>query len=437
MRPRSDPRVGNRRSWLAVSVTACISLAALLAMSQPRSRMEMVRALPWTKDGVWLKADTHTHTRFSDGSPIDQVVANAVGHGCDVLAITDHSDHDLTALTPEYFAALDSMRRQFPSLLLLGGFEWNVPPGKGGDHVTVLLPPRMEDPAALLEFKTRFDDLNKEGENPELAAEALSWLKRQAAGLSPAPVLFLNHPNRSAPTREHAPLLFRALRDADTAIVGFEGGPGHQKAKRIGSYSGAIALTDRWDTLVAEVGGAWDQLLGEGTDVSGALATSDFHGPTDGDFWPCEFSETWLLAPERSAAGVLLALHAGSFVGVHGRIARAVRLSIAAEGLERPAAVGESARIPPGTPIAVELRFETPDRDYAGAPNRIDQVEIIQIDRDGARVAWSGAPDATGPQARLATTVPAGGAAFRARGRRDVPDGPDLLFYTNAVRVVN
>jgi hypothetical protein len=31
--------------------------------------------------------------------------------------------------------------------------------------------------------------------------------------------------------------------------------------------------------------------------------------------------------------------------------------------------------------------------------------------------------------------VPAGGMAIRARGRRVIEDGPDLLFYTNAVQV--
>jgi len=36
---------------------------------------------------------------------------------------------------------------------------------------------------------------------------------------------------------------------------------------------------------------------------------------------------------------------------------------------------------------------------------------------------------------RFAFTVPEGGVAVRARGRRVVDDGPDLLFYTNAVMV--
>jgi hypothetical protein len=31
--------------------------------------------------------------------------------------------------------------------------------------------------------------------------------------------------------------------------------------------------------------------------------------------------------------------------------------------------------------------------------------------------------------------VPSGGIAIRARGRRVIDDGPDLLFYTNAVQV--
>ncbi|HUG91994.1 MAG TPA: VanZ family protein, partial [Planctomycetaceae bacterium] len=44
-------------------------------------------------------------------------------------------------------------------------------------------------------------------------------------------------------------------------------------------------------------------------------------------------------------------------------------------------------------------------------------------------------PEATGPWLTESVLVPEGGVVLRARGRRVVPDGPDLMFYTNSIRL--
>jgi hypothetical protein len=63
-------------------------------------------------------------------------------------------------------------------------------------------------------------------------------------------------------------------------------------------------------------------------------------------------------------------------------------------------------------------------------------VELVGIDRAGARVLVS-RPPADG-QDRLVHTmsVPAGGIVVRARGYRRQADGSRLAFYSNPVRVV-
>ena len=58
-------------------------------------------------------------------------------------------------------------------MIILTRLEWNMPPGKGDEHATVLFPPAMESTSRLVEFKKRFDDLEKRGEDPELARQAL------------------------------------------------------------------------------------------------------------------------------------------------------------------------------------------------------------------------------------------------------------------------
>ena len=130
---------------------------------------------------------------------MDELVDRAVANGCDVLAITDHTDGNLKAATPEYHAAIASARARVPKLVLITGIEWNVPPGKGQDHAVVLFPPEMDDAVMTGEFKSRFDDQNKEGENPELASCGIRVASEKGAGASVMPVVFLDHPSRKAP----------------------------------------------------------------------------------------------------------------------------------------------------------------------------------------------------------------------------------------------
>lgn len=414
-------------------IAVALTVTTAIAFQQRASRPRFEREIPWATSGVWLQAETHVHTTFSDGGySVDELVDRAAANGCDVLAITDHSDGNLTAATPEYHAAIAAARARVPSVTLLAGIEWNVPPGKGQDHAVLLLPAALDSSALMDEFKERFDDETKKGENPELAADAFAWLREKTRG-GRAPVMFLNHPGRrAADIAAVNTQLEWLLRIGQGVFVGAEGAPGHQNANPLSAYSGALKPDDRWDPAIAPPGAAWDQQLALGSTLSGALATADFHGPGE-DYWPCQFSATWVYARNRSAEAVLDAFHAGSFAGVHGHIAREVQLAVAAEGLPRPAIAGESVRVKAGTSLRVELRALIPGRDWAGAPNKIDTVDLIGVTKDGASIVKAGPLDHGVFRHEL--TVPPGGITLRARGRRVVDDGPDLLFYTNPITV--
>lgn len=414
-------------------VALALTVSAAIAYQQRSSRPRFEREIPWATSGVWLKAETHVHTKFSDGGhTVDELVDRAAANGCDVLAITDHSDGNLTAATPEYHAAIAAARARVPRLTVLTGIEWNVPPGKGQDHAVLLLPAALDSSALMSEFKERFDDELKKGENPELAEAAFAWLREKTRG-GPAPVMFLNHPGRRAADIGAVSTQLQWLQTiGDGVFVGAEGAPGHQNARPLGAYSRTLKLEDRWDPAIAPPGAAWDEQLSRGSRLWGALATADFHGPGE-DYWPCQFSATWVYARNRSAEAVLDAFHAGSFAGVHGHIAREVQLAVAADGLPRPAIAGESVRVKAGTSLRVELRALIPERDWAGAPNKIDTVDLIGVTKDGALIVKAGALDHGVFRHEL--RAPHGGITLRARGRRVVDHGPDLLFYTNPVTV--
>ncbi|HUY91159.1 MAG TPA: VanZ family protein [Pirellulales bacterium] len=430
---------GRRRALAAQALSlALVLLAATGCNPPPNAGPRFLRQIEWVGRGTWLKADTHVHTQFSDGAhTVSEVAAKASEFGCDVLAITDHADRELGAGTHEYIEAIAAARREFTELTILAGIEWNIPPWGGDEHAVVLLPPGDREGQLLAEFKARFDDLGREEHDPALADEGLEWLAGQAAE-GVGPVAIYEHPGRKRPRAGQVLGELRRWRAVNDVMVGFSGAPGHQAMQPLGAYRGTLKPVDRWDPAAASVGDAWDRLLQQGIDVWAAYAPSDFHddrGDGLGDYWPGEFSETWLYAPERSAAGALQALRAGTFFGVHGHIARDVELRVEATGLPRAAVAGEAIEAAPGTELTVELSMLTADVDWQGRPSRIDEIELIGITPSGAKTLASCPPDAGGRTRLITIDTPADGIVLRARGRRIVEDGPDLMFYTNPIRV--
>lgn len=127
------------------------------------------------------------------------------------------------------------------------------------------------------------------------------------------PVLFANHPSRSAPEAgkygRYDPAEFRDWNDAAPNVaVGMEGAPGHQAGAinpdgsldpegRRGGYR-KVPTMGGFDPMTARLGGLWDSMLSEGRRWW-VTATSDSHRhwrEGGSDFWPGEYSKTYVLA---------------------------------------------------------------------------------------------------------------------------------------------
>ncbi|GAH02846.1 unnamed protein product, partial [marine sediment metagenome] len=266
-----------------------------------------VKEIPWALIGPSIVMDAHSHTRFSDGKfTVAELAGRAVQHGCDALAITDHGDLSVKGASAEYFQHIREQREINPDLLLFAGLEWNVPPYRGREHINILLHPDDEE-RVLPGFKKRFDH---SGDGEPTVDEALSWLHSHLGNPGPVAAIY-NHPSRKDMDVLENLRDMERWRSSSKLIVGFEGAPGHQKQANAGVYNGKIATLDRWDPVVAEVGGVWDMLLDRGVNVWGALATSDFHN--DSSYDPCEFAQTHVQIPEKTYRGVIEGLQAGSF----------------------------------------------------------------------------------------------------------------------------
>ena len=429
-----------------------VGFVLLSCGAEPKAKL--IRQVEWVNQGTWLKADIHIHTKFSDGRhTVAEVVAKAVAFGCQVVAITDHSDRKLKAATQEYFAAIDAARRKYPETIILSGVEWNIPPWGGDEHANVIIPPASEKGIMLTEanesfdscnplsvVKHIFDDYKREIHDAALADACLRWLKKNGAADGVDSVVIYNHPSRKDSDSLQNVADIQRWRTVNDLVIGFEGSPGHQGDAPLGSYKYDIQLIDRWDPAAARVGDAWDTLLQKGIDVWAAFASSDFHNADPkprglNDRWPGQFSETWLYVPEQSPSGVLRALRAGTFFAVHGHVARDVDFTVEAPGLPRSATVGEVIGLSAPSRVTARVRLTIPPNDWEGNANTIDALELISITPKEAKVLVSTPPT----QGEIALTVPVDvpeeGMVLRLRGRRVIADGPDLMFYTNPVRI--
>ena len=97
---------------------------------------------------------------------------------------------------------------------------------------------------------------------------------------------------------------------------------------------------------------------------------------------------------------------------------------------------GETVTLPVGPQVTARLRMAVPDRDWRGGPNRMDEIELIGISADGASSLRKNLVIVDGATLKHTLTIPTGGIVLRARGRRVSAEGPDLMFYTNPIRII-
>jgi len=249
--------------------------------------------------------------------------------------------------------------------------------------------------------------------------------------------LIYNHPSRLDLDPEENDRDYIAWHEVGGLFIGFEGGPGHQKAVSPGDYRGRFRTEARWDPVVAQVGGTWDRLLDAGYSVWGALAVSDYHN-ADLDYPPCAFARTHVRVPQRDHRGVLFALRAGSFWADYGGILNDFDFVLLHRDLLVPATAGEVIRATSsakltlrvkirrgpaaqGLPITIELI----GNGIAGKPERVASRELSAAEDT---FDWEPPTLVAGNDQKSAY--------FRARAIvQESPDGV-LMAYGNPIRIL-
>ena len=266
---------------------------------------------------------------------------------------------------------------KYKDKLIFSGFEWDMP---GFDHASVgiIAPNDKQMVEGIKQFEYRYgketqdtyfteQDTKQYGKRyneniKENTFHAIKWLKENY----PDSYVLLNHPSRK--DGEEAEIKIEDIRRmndlAPNIVFGFEGILGNQmssdgrgESKEV--YGGA-------DGMLAEVGGVWDALLGEGRRFF-TFANSDFHfkvrkDPTGGSYsgyWPGEYTRNYTWVEGNTMKDLADALRSGKSFAVMGDLIDA--LDFKAKGKNQEVEMGDTLKVKEGEEVTLTVRFKSPE----------------------------------------------------------------------------
>jgi hypothetical protein len=367
----------------------------------------------------WLAGDHHVHSHYSVGwddhdhnpatapnpilggdgiYPITKNAQMARRYGLSWMVSTDHGGPGHSKINRDIaYPELLRSRAEVPEVLQFYGMEFDTP---GADHSSLIVPHTSGEREALFDIESAFAKHEPWPEEPSrdepsVMIDALKF----ADAMAVRPVIIANHPSRSAgPLSAYGLDRPEELRDwNDTApqvAIGMEGAPGHQAATlnrdgrpkvlaRRGGYSQTLTLGG-FDPMTAKLGGFWDSMLGEGRPWR-VTSTSDSHVHyTEGgnDFWPGEFSKTYVYA-RFDQDDILDGLRQGRVFVTTGDLVSALDVRVTGGG--STVGMGGRLHLAAGRPVTIEIRVQDPKgANAAGQMPDVARVDLIAGDVTGA-----------------------------------------------------
>ena len=215
------------------------------------------------------------------------------------------------------------------------------------------------------------------------------------------PVVIANHPSRRPANGDKfgltSPSALRAWNNAVPEIaVGMAGAPGRQAATLdaddrpiVDKYRGNYETQPTFggfDIMTAELGGFWDSMLGEGRRWW-VTANSDSHKNwKDGgdDFWPGEFSKTYVFA-EKNHDDILSSLRNGKVFVTTGDLVSELYVTVSTISGES-ADIGGELNVRAGDTATITIRLRDPNgKNHHGDEPTVNRVDLIIGDIFGVR----------------------------------------------------
>ncbi|WP_066422006.1 CehA/McbA family metallohydrolase domain-containing protein [Bordetella ansorpii] len=385
--------------------------------------------------GAWSKGDLHIHTFQSDDAQVSlqSVLDQAFDrYQLDWAAISNHlrsdrRDHTGADIVPAPIPFSQGMATyevpfikeqqalgRYKDKIIFSSFEWDMPTH---DHVNIGI--GVNDPmsdaslTAVAEFEYLFTNRPASMFDPALvtrlsstpraytthadAMTALTWLRDN----HPDSYMLLNHPLRYVDRYSAANV--REMHDiAPDQFFAIEGMVGNQMEPDRGGYVAPARTYGGTDVMVAQLGGIWDSLLGEGRRIW-TVADSDFHFRTNNGnssgYAPGEYAKTYVHKDGDDMASVVAGLKSGRVFSVFGDLIDALEFS--AQSVAGTAQMGGEVQATAGEEVEVTIRFRSPERNNyeypieSGNPTfvkpTVDHVDLIVGDV-GERAA-TGTPE--------------------------------------------
>jgi hypothetical protein len=355
----------------------------------------------------WIAGDHHIHSRYSVGwdreqeppapivagdaiYPIPMNALMARHFGLSWMVATDHGGPNHSRVNLEIaYPELLIAREVVPEVVQFFGMEFDTP---GADHSSMIMPHSHDEADHVHELESRFSRNEPWPADPSWNTEPrMLEALRVMDSLPRKPIVIANHPSRSARGLGEYGLYDPAeLRDwndrAPEVATGMAGAPGHQAVTvaRDGSIEdGARGGYARhptmggFDQMTARLGGFWDSMLGEGRRWW-ITANSDSHvnwREGGSDFWPGEYSKTYVLA-EKSHDAILEGIRSGRIFVTLGDLVSEVW--VAAEGAGGRAETGGTLRVPEGEDVRITVRLRDPEAaNHGGGTPEVARVDLI------------------------------------------------------------
>lgn len=369
--------------------------------------------------GKWMTGEYHAHTYESnDAQESLKSVLDAAfeQNGFDWMALADHlrvSDRDDEGVNipggsiPMSQGIVDYQNEKIKKLqaegkyagkIIFSGFEWDMPQY---DHAAVGIvtdqPGSAEALKAINQFEYLFTNRDVSMFDPADVAEwsaadtrafstkedtrtAMKWLSSHY----PDSYVLINHPSRKNGTSSELKIEdIRDFNDIDPNLVfGFEGMLGNQMSSDRGETPETYGGTD---VKVAQLGGMWDALLGEGRRFWN-FANSDFHFKTKNDqfssgYWPGEYSKNYTWVDGSDINAVVDGMRSGKSFSVFGDLINALEFNVSGDGQEEE--MGGELDVKQGDDLEFTIRFKSPQQNNNGDAVKVDHVDLISGEVNG------------------------------------------------------
>jgi len=249
--------------------------------------------------------------------------------------------------------------------------------------------------------------MDKENVTAQNTLDGAAFLENNFADQSYA---FVDHPSRDLNWTVGD---LRALQDtAPDVVSGFEGFPGDQAAAARGGYGGFFDANGKpvsgpsaptfsqaetnlartyggADPMVAQVGGVWDALLGEGRPWF-VYGDSEFHwwttqykdaggnvvGASFDDFWPGQYDKTWTYVPTPTYDGLVAAIKSGDSFIVNGDLISALDFHATLGKAIRT--MGGTLTVKKGQKIVITIAFKSPATNNNGTHVKVNHIDLVE-----------------------------------------------------------